>query len=901
MSERAVNNIYDAIYNENYRLAISLSNKALKKYHDDPGVYAMKSLALVKLGKYEEAEELARLVINTKPVDETILQALNLALKDLQKYDEIVELFQNAFEQDPTNEEYANQYFMAVTRTQNFELQKQAALKLNKLFGGSTVNKKGKYFCWAIMSLILQSHYQKDCPKALIDRLSEQMILKAIEKDFITNYEGLFMYLTILMDQGRNKEALEVLNNDLGSKCVKIETERNRLNIELNRKTKQWEKLIEVCKAIVENNDHDNFTCFNNIIDALFTLLEENVLAIDYLNNSTFIEVYDWIKKIQDEELKNGISKIKRAPFIAEIELEKKIIEMTGFAMEKHKNILIEYIKKFGDKYCCFEDLLPYLKMLNSDEIMNDFKTELNNLIKTNDMTVNDIQRNINIEKINFYLGYNINNEDEMKNYVKKLISLYEDTLPFGTKLEATERQFGDDYLVLAAALLIDYYKTTNKNCYIYEAIAILEHGLEKSKFNFQFKIILMRLYSLLGDAFRTINISESLNLRSIQFDTLSYLYTEGIDSLSLIQIPLQIYNSYLSIYRSNHTEIRDVITQAYKHETYSKIIEILDFYHKLNNSIQQVLFHQQIIRVETLQAFTTVDTAKKYLSKINDKFIDITEDYLSVCTDNRDYKVFAHWKDEETTLEQKIRCRPLKNKLWIQLFGLISKILKNISLKNIDIIKADMEKLDALLKKDNLASELLPSEIANGKIIYEYAKFIIEVEESKETKESGSCESFKNILEIFKELINSLKSVNPSINITFNIIEQCNSIIEAINYISLLAYDASNVAPNRKSRNLPWVVNIQDKKHQFIEDIKGQINIFIEYLTELNKIVKDRKNKGTESIKEIFGTDESLIDNLMNDNSKLLNMVFDQCQGSWSVSLENILKEAESRIKILE
>ena len=47
-------------------------------------------------------------------------------------------------------------------------------------------------------------------------------------------------------------------------------------------------------------------------------------------------------------------------------------------------------------------------------------------------MTVDDIQRNINIEKINFYLGYDINNEDEMKNYVKKLISLYEDTLPFG-------------------------------------------------------------------------------------------------------------------------------------------------------------------------------------------------------------------------------------------------------------------------------------------------------------------------------------------------------------------------------------------------------------------------------------------------------------------------------------
>jgi len=38
MSDRAVNNIYDAIYNENYRLALTLSNKALKKFHNDPAV-----------------------------------------------------------------------------------------------------------------------------------------------------------------------------------------------------------------------------------------------------------------------------------------------------------------------------------------------------------------------------------------------------------------------------------------------------------------------------------------------------------------------------------------------------------------------------------------------------------------------------------------------------------------------------------------------------------------------------------------------------------------------------------------------------------------------------------------------------------------------------------------------
>jgi len=537
--------------------------------------------------------------------------------------------------------------------------------------------------------------------------------------------------------------------------------------------------------------------------------------------------------------------------------------------------------------------------MLNSDELLNSFKTELNSLIKTNELTVSDIQRNINIEKINFYLGYDINNEEDMKNYVKKLISLYEDTLPFGTNLEDTERQFGDDYLVLAVSLLIDYYKFTKKTCYVYEAIAILEHGLEKSKFNFQFKIILMRLYSILGDIFRTTDLSRSLNLRSIQFDTLSFLYTEGMDSLSITQIPLQIYNLGLSIYKSNHIETPDVITQAYKNETYSKIIEILDFYNRLNNSIQQVLYHQQIIRIEILQAFNSIDKVNNYLTLINDKYIDITDDYLGKCTDNRDYKVFANWKKEDTNLEMKIRCRPMKNILWIQLFGLIPKILKYIALKDTEVVKASEEKLEKLLNKDNLVTELLPSEVANGKIVCEFAKFVIEANNSKETKELGACTSFENILNVFKEKVNSIINIQPSINITFNIIEQCTSILEAINYIVLFIHHASNISPNRKSRNLPWVVNIQEKKTQFVEKIKEQVKAFNCYLVELSKLVSSKKNKGNEAIKEIFGADEALIDNIMNGNSKLLSKVFDQCQDSWNVSFDNIVKETEIKMKL--
>jgi len=86
----------------------------------------------------------------------------------------------------------------------------------------------------------------------------------------------------------------------------------------------------------------------------------------------------------------------------------------------------------------------------------------------------------------------------------------------------------------------------------------------------------------------------------------------------------------------------------------------------------------------------------------------------------------------------------------------------------------------------------------------------------------------------------------------------------KAINYIIILINYAANIAPNRKSRNLPWVVNIQEKKTQFVEEIKGQVQIVKDYLTELSALVVSKKNKGTECIKEIFGSNEALIDNLM-------------------------------------
>lgn len=64
--------------------------------------------------------------------------------------DKIPLLYKTAVEQDPKNEELHTHLFMSYVRVFDFKAQHQSAMALYKL------KPKNPYYCWAVMSLILQ-------------------------------------------------------------------------------------------------------------------------------------------------------------------------------------------------------------------------------------------------------------------------------------------------------------------------------------------------------------------------------------------------------------------------------------------------------------------------------------------------------------------------------------------------------------------------------------------------------------------------------------------------------------------------------------------------------------------------------------------------------------------------
>jgi hypothetical protein len=100
------------------------------------------------------------------------------------------------------------------------------------------------------------------------------------------------------------------------------------------------------------------------------------------------------------------------------------------------------------------------------------------------------------------------------------------------------------------------YAENREKKKWIYDSIMLLEDALEKSKFNYHFKILLIRLYLELGVYTRPAQLFESLEIKQIQHDTLSYLFCDTIDIFGVYDVSKFLLDASLTIYKSNEKEV---------------------------------------------------------------------------------------------------------------------------------------------------------------------------------------------------------------------------------------------------------------------------------------------------------------------------------------------------------
>ena len=164
---------------------------------------------------------------------------------------------------------------------------------------------------------------------------------------------------------------------------------------------------------------------------------------------------------------------------------------------------------------------------------------------------------------------------------VSLYIQQYLDGLKLGTNLPSTELQIADDLAILSGNVFVNLWKLTSDEQYLLKAVTLLEFALTRSKQSFQTRLILIRLYRLLGmgvyhSACFSINGSppgapslalehyRAMNVKQVQLDTLSHFILSRASTFSLAATgDLTLATECLEttqIYLSNSQEVTPIV-----------------------------------------------------------------------------------------------------------------------------------------------------------------------------------------------------------------------------------------------------------------------------------------------------------------------------------------------------
>ncbi|QQP36621.1 Uncharacterized protein FKW44_021776, partial [Caligus rogercresseyi] len=151
VAERRLRPIYDWLNSGNNKRALQESDRILKKSAGFSCCKVLKSLALLRMGREDEAQGFLDSVLAEGPTDEETLQAMAIAYKESLQLEKICQMYEVATEKEPNNEDLLSHLFMSYVRIGDYKKQQSAAFALYK------AAPKNPYYFWAIMSIILRA------------------------------------------------------------------------------------------------------------------------------------------------------------------------------------------------------------------------------------------------------------------------------------------------------------------------------------------------------------------------------------------------------------------------------------------------------------------------------------------------------------------------------------------------------------------------------------------------------------------------------------------------------------------------------------------------------------------------------------------------------------------------
>lgn len=173
---------------------------------------------------------------------------------------------------------------------------------------------------------------------------------------------------------------------------------------------------------------------------------------------------------------------------------------------------------------------------------------------------INQMYKHLCYHTVCLFTGqYDRLTRDERSQLVQNLSEKYDNfykNIVEGSDLTATEPQPTDPYLILEANILFTSPEVDHK--IISQAIVILEKAVSRSAANFHLKLLLIKIYNMLGAVGSSHALLETLDIKHILYDSLGYLFTGPLITGAHFAASSQLLGNALKFYSAN---FKDVIT----------------------------------------------------------------------------------------------------------------------------------------------------------------------------------------------------------------------------------------------------------------------------------------------------------------------------------------------------
>ncbi|KAL9415700.1 hypothetical protein AB3S75_038985 [Citrus x aurantiifolia] len=657
--ERRVRPIWDAIDSRQFKNALKQSTALLAKYPNSPYALALKALVLERMGKCDESLSVSLrakdlLYQNDSTLmDDLTLSTLQIVFQRLDRLDLATSCYEYACGKYPNNMDHMMGLFNCYVREYSFVKQQQTAIKMYKHAG------EERFLLWAVCSIQLQVLCGNGGEKLLL--LAEGLLKKHVASHSLHEPEALIVYISILEQQSKYGDALEILSGTLGSLLV-IEVDKLRIQGRLLARQGDYTAAAQIYKKILELSP-DDWECF---LHYLGCLLEDdsswcNAASSDPIHpqksvdckfshltdevfNSRISDASTSVKKLQADTSVNLI----RCPYLANLEIERRKLLYGKNNDDELLEAVLEYFLSFGHLACFTSDVEDFLLVLSLDK-----KAKLLERLKSSSTShstesIKELDRFITLKKIQELIGNTYKLPvDELEHSAVQMSEMYCKSLPLSKDLDPQESIHGEELLSMASNVLVQLFWRTSNYGYFMEAIMVLEFGLTVRRHAWQYKVLLVHLYSHLGALPLAYEWYKALDVKNILMETVSHHILPQMLVSSLWVESNNLLRDYLRFMDDHLRESADLTFLAYRHRNYSKVIEFVQFKERLQRSSQYLVARVESSILQLKQNADNIEEEESVLEnlKCGVHFLELSNEIGSKSvTFNEDWQSRPWW-----------------------------------------------------------------------------------------------------------------------------------------------------------------------------------------------------------------------------------------------------------------